>query len=30
MELPLEVAPSDWQEQLETVDLNPEFEEFDR
>jgi hypothetical protein len=30
MELPLEVAPSDWQEQLETVELNPEFEEFDR
>ena len=29
MELPLEVAPSDWQEQLETVELDPEFEEFD-
>jgi hypothetical protein len=29
-ELPLEAAPPDWQEQLETVDLDPELEEFDR
>jgi hypothetical protein len=29
-EAPLEAAPSDWQEQLETVELDPELEEFDR
>jgi hypothetical protein len=29
-EVPLEAAPPDWQEQLETVDLDPELEEFDR
>ena len=29
-DVPLEVAPSDWQEQRETVDLDPELEEFDR
>ncbi|MET0757219.1 MAG: hypothetical protein ABWY39_04400 [Mycobacterium sp.] len=28
--VPLEVAPSDWQGQRETVDLDPELEEFDR
>ena len=28
--MPLEAAPPDWQEQLETVELDPEFEEFDR
>lgn len=26
-EVPLEAATSDWQEQLETVDLDPELEE---
>ena len=29
-ELPLEASPPDWQEQLETVELDPELEEFDR
>jgi hypothetical protein len=29
-QVPLEVAEPDWQEQLETVDLDPELEEFDR
>jgi len=28
-EVPLEAAPADWQEQLETVDLDPEFDEAD-
>jgi hypothetical protein len=28
--VPLESAPSDWQEQHETVDLDPELEEFGR
>ena len=27
---PLEAAPADWQDQLETVDLDPDFEEPDR
>jgi hypothetical protein len=27
---PLEAAPADWQEQLETVELDPEFDEVDR
>jgi hypothetical protein len=29
-EVPLEAAPADWQEQLETVDLDSEFDEVDR
>jgi hypothetical protein len=29
-EVPLEATASDWQEQLETVELDPELEEFDR
>jgi hypothetical protein len=29
-DVPLEAAPSDWQEQLETVELDPELDEFDR
>jgi hypothetical protein len=29
-DVPLEAAPPDWQEQLETVELDPELEEFDR
>jgi hypothetical protein len=29
-EAPLEVAGADWQEQLETVELDPEFDEVDR
>jgi hypothetical protein len=29
-EVPLEAAPADWQEQLETVDLDPEFDEVER
>jgi hypothetical protein len=29
-EMPLEAAPPDWQEQLETVELDPELEDFDR
>jgi hypothetical protein len=29
-QVPLEAAEPDWQEQLETVDLDPELEEFDR
>jgi hypothetical protein len=29
-EPPLEVAPADWQEQLETVELDPELDELDR
>jgi hypothetical protein len=28
-EVPLEAAPADWQEQLEIVDLDPEFDEID-
>jgi hypothetical protein len=27
---PLEATPADWQEQLETVELDPEFDEVDR
>jgi hypothetical protein len=27
---PLEATPADWQEQLETVDLDPDFDEVDR
>jgi hypothetical protein len=27
---PLEAEPADFQEQLETVELDPEFEEFER
>jgi hypothetical protein len=27
---PLEATPADWQEQLEIVDLDPEFDEADR
>jgi hypothetical protein len=27
---PLEVAAADWQEQLETVELDPELDEIDR
>jgi hypothetical protein len=30
VDVPLEVAPADWQEQLETVELDPEFDEIDR
>jgi hypothetical protein len=29
-DVPLEAAPADWQEQLETVELDPELDEFDR
>jgi hypothetical protein len=29
-DVPLEAEPADFQEQLETVELDPEFEEFDR
>ena len=29
-EVPLEAASADWQEQLETVELDPELGEFDR
>jgi hypothetical protein len=29
-DVPLEVAPADWQEQLETVELDPELDELDR
>jgi hypothetical protein len=29
-EVPLEAAQADWQEQLETVELDPEFDEHDR
>jgi hypothetical protein len=28
--VPLEASPADWQEQLETVELDPEFDEVDR
>jgi hypothetical protein len=28
-EAPLEAPPADWQEQLETVELDPEFDEVD-
>jgi hypothetical protein len=27
---PLEAASADWQEQLETVELDPEYDEIDR
>lgn len=27
---PLEATPEDWQEQLETVELDPDFDEIDR
>jgi hypothetical protein len=27
---PLEASPADWQEQLETVELDPEFDDVDR
>ena len=30
VDVPLEVAPADWQEQLETVELDAEFDEIDR
>ena len=29
-DVPLEAAPADWQEQLETVELDPELDELDR
>jgi hypothetical protein len=29
-DVPLETAPADWQEQLQTVELDPEIDEFDR
>ena len=29
-DVPLEAAPADWQEQLETVELDPELDEADR
>ena len=29
-EVPLEAAPADWQEQLETVELDRDFDEIDR
>ncbi len=29
-EPPLEAAPADWQEQLATVELDPELDELDR
>jgi hypothetical protein len=29
-DLPLEVAPADWQDQLEAVELDSEFDEIDR
>jgi len=29
-DVPLEAAQADWQEQLETVELDPEFDEHDR
>ena len=29
-EVPLEAAPADWQEQLEDVDLDSDFDEVDR
>jgi len=29
-DVPLEAAPADWQEQLETVELDPEVDEADR
>ena len=28
--VPLEAAPADWQEQRETVELDPELDELDR
>jgi hypothetical protein len=28
--VPLEASPADWQEQRETVELDPEFDEVDR
>jgi hypothetical protein len=29
-DVPLEAAPADWQEQRETVELDPDLDEFDR
>ena len=29
-DVPLEAAQADWQEQLESVELDPEFDEHDR
>jgi hypothetical protein len=29
-DVPLEAAQADWQEQLETVELDPEFDEIER
>jgi hypothetical protein len=29
-DVPLEAAPADWQEQLETVELDSEYDEVDR
>jgi hypothetical protein len=29
-DVPLEAAPADWQEQLEAVELDPEFEDTER
>jgi hypothetical protein len=29
-DVPLEATPADWQEQLETVDLDPDLDEVDR
>ena len=30
VDVPLEVAPADWQEQLETVELDPDVDEIGR
>ena len=30
VDVPLEVAPADWQDHLETVELDPEFDEIER
>jgi hypothetical protein len=29
-DMPLETAPADWQEQLQTVELDPDYDEVDR
>ncbi|HEX2402537.1 MAG TPA: hypothetical protein VHJ79_21515 [Mycobacterium sp.] len=29
-DVPLEATPADWQEQLEPVDLDPDYDEVDR
>jgi hypothetical protein len=30
VDAPLEATPADWHEQLETVELDPEYDEFER